>query len=68
MMEEYHSIFAAGAGAVTKMVDFTPRDGSPRKIERFFNHKYPFEYLRDSEQQEKMAFIRKFYEERKLLD
>lgn len=68
MMEEYHSVFAAGAGAVTKMVDFAPRDGSPRKIDRFFNHKYPFEYLRDTEQQEKTDFIRHFYEERGLLD
>ena len=68
MMEEYHSIFAAGAGAVTKVVDFAPADGSPRKIDRFFNHKYPFEYLRDSEQQEKTEFIQAFYEERGLLN
>lgn len=68
MMEEYHSIFAAGAGAVTKVVDFAPQDGSPRKIDRFFNHKYPFEYLRDHELDAKMKFIRQFYEERGLLD
>lgn len=67
MMEEYHSIFAAGAGAVTKMVDFAPLDGSPRKIDRFFNHKYPFEYLRDNALDTKMEYIRKFYEERGLL-
>ena len=68
MMEEYHSIFAAGAGAVTKVVDFSPTDGSPRKIDRFFNHKYPFEYLRDSELESKLSFIEKFYEERGLLN
>lgn len=67
MMEEYHSIFAAGAGAVTKTVDFAPIDGSPRKIDRFFNHKYPFEYLRDCELECKLEYIRKFYEERGLL-
>ena len=68
MMEEYHSIFAAGAGAVSKVVDFMPKDGSPRKIDRFFNHKYPFEYLRDDQLDAKIAFIQKFYEERGLLD
>lgn len=67
MMEEYHSIFAAGAGAVTKVVDYAPADGSPLHLERFFNHKYPFEYLRDHGLQEKINFIEKFYRERKLL-
>ena len=40
MMEEVHSIFAAGAGAVTKLV-------SPdrKRIERLFTPKYPYEYL-----------------------
>ena len=45
MMEEVHSIFAAGAGAVTKLVDYTPVDGSHCHIERLFNPKYPYEYL-----------------------
>lgn len=40
MMEEVHTIFAAGAGAVTKLV----ADGGER-IERIFNPKYPYEYL-----------------------
>ena len=40
MMEEVHSIFAVGAGAVTKLVD-----RSVPKIERIFMPKYPFEYL-----------------------
>ena len=40
MMEEIHSIFSAGAGAVTKLV------GERNvKIERIFNPKYPYEYL-----------------------
>ncbi len=40
MMEEVHSIFAVGAGAVTKLV--APGNG---KIERIFMPKYPYEYL-----------------------
>lgn len=40
MMEEVHTIFAAGAGAVTKFVD-----GGGTRIERSFNPKYPYEYL-----------------------
>ncbi len=46
MMEEYHTIFAAGAGAVTKIVDYNSNDSSSR-IKRIFNTKYPYEYLRD---------------------
>ena len=42
MMEECHTIFAAGAGAVTKLK--TP---GTDKIERIFNYKYPFEYISD---------------------
>ena len=47
MMEELHSIFAVGAGAVTKLVREKP-DGK-RDISRIFNPKYPYEYLRDAE-------------------
>ena len=51
MMEEVQSIFAIGAGAVTKLVRRPPtRDGkSDGKIERIFQPKYPYEYLRDAE-------------------
>lgn len=45
MMEEVHSIFAVGAGAVTKLV--SPGHG---KIERIFMPKYPYEYLAMEEQ------------------
>lgn len=44
MMEEVHSIFAAGASAVTKFVSPMKEDGSCR-IERIFEAKYPYEYL-----------------------
>ncbi len=43
MMEEVHTIFASGAGAVTKLVD----EGGAR-IERIFNPKYPYEYLQQN--------------------
>lgn len=46
MMEELHSIFGVGAGAVTKLVEHTA--GAPR-IKRIFAPKYPYEYLRDIE-------------------
>ena len=47
MMEELHSIFAVGAGAVTKLVRETAE--GKREISRIFNPKYPYEYLRDAE-------------------
>lgn len=40
MMDETHSVFAAGAGAVTKLVDPVTAH-----IERIYNYKYPYEYL-----------------------
>ncbi len=40
MMEERQTVFAAGAGAVTKLC---AQNG--RKVERIFNYKYPFEYI-----------------------
>ena len=46
MMEEVHTILAAGAGAVTKLVEYkAPGEGKIR-IKRLFNPKYPFEYLK----------------------
>ncbi len=71
MMEEVHSIFAAGACAVTKLVDYAPRDGSPRYIERLFNPKYPYEYLADNGTDataEKLARAEAFYRERGMLE
>ena len=46
MMEEVHSIFSSGASSVTKLVSQPQADGSVR-IERLFQPKYPYEYLRD---------------------
>lgn len=68
MMEEVHSIFAAGAGAVTKAVDYMPADGSKPFIQRFFNDKYPYEYLRNEDGRQKLEQIEQFYAQRGLLD
>ena len=60
MMEEIHSIFAVGAGAVSKMVS---RSGE--KIERIFEYKYPYEYLAapdGAKNLEKVKKIEAFYQ------
>lgn len=63
MMEEVHSIFAAGAGAVSKFVDYAPDDGKKRVIERVFNYKYPYEYLASDKTSENLSTAEKFYSE-----
>ncbi len=65
MMEETHSIFAIGAGAVTKLV--RPAEGDEKsKITRLFNQKYPYEYLAENKSDEMIAAIKDFYAEKKL--
>lgn len=65
MMEEVHSIFAAGAGAVTKLVAHGAQTTSKKaSIERLFNHKYPFEYLNDDTAERQAEAILQFYRER----
>ncbi len=63
MMEEVHTILAAGAGAVTKLVRLTPEDGGRPVIRRLFNPKYPFEYLRENKCGELVRGISEFFEE-----
>lgn len=46
MMEETQTIFAVGAGAVTKLVKRNPQKRDETIITRIVNHKYPYEYLR----------------------
>ncbi len=48
MMEEVHTVFAVGAGAVTKLVS-SYSDDDNKKIMRVFTPKYPYEYLREHE-------------------
>ena len=48
IMDETHTIISAGAGGVTKLVMENAPDsehGDNVRIERIFNHKYPYEYM-----------------------
>ena len=75
MREEIHSIFAVGAGAVTKLVHHNDFINGDSKIERIFNAKYPYEYLRKAkerrasvEEKKKKSFTEQifdFYEKTK---
>ncbi len=47
MMEEMQTIFAVGAGSVTKLVELDRHNDSETRIERIFRPKYPYEYLRE---------------------
>jgi oxygen-independent coproporphyrinogen-3 oxidase len=47
MMEEVHTIFAVGAGAVTKLTK-----NNKKMIKRVFNPKYPYEYLAQDREEE----------------
>ncbi len=62
MMEELHSVFAVGAGAVTKLVRMG--DDGKKYIERMFEPKYPYEYLsedRAAQMAEKLRRIDEFF-------
>ena len=50
MMEEVQTIFAVGAGAVSKLVDYRGPKSNQTRIKRIFNPKYPYEYLRMAEE------------------
>ena len=51
MMEEIHSIFAVGAGAITKLVRYVPANMGESKICRLFNPKFPYEYLKNEDKE-----------------
>ncbi len=68
MMEEIHSIFAAGAGAVGKLVDNTTDNCNKREIERLFHQKYPYEYLCEDKNEAFREATLKFYKEHGMLD
>ena len=61
MMEEIHSILAAGAGAVTKLVDNTGAHTDSRTIERLFHQKYPYEYLEEDRSESFAQSAEAFY-------
>lgn len=50
MMEEVQTIFAVGAGAVSKLVRFNGNGTRDTLIKRLSNHKYPYEYLKTYEE------------------
>ena len=65
MMEETQTIFAVGAGAVTKLVRTNKADSTDVRIERIFNAKYPYEYLNKQNSDVKKTFketVFEFYE------
>lgn len=68
MMEEIHSIFASGAGAVGKLVDNTSDNCNKREIERLFHQKYPYEYLREEKNEAFREATLRFYAEHGMLD
>ena len=59
MMEETQTIFAVGAGAVTKLVSPKKNSENDVRIERIFNPKYPYEYLKSDNSQNKKTFTEK---------
>ncbi len=59
MMEEFQTIFAVGAGAVTKLVKFDGEFGKDAKIMRLFRPKYPYEYLREAEESDENGYGRR---------
>lgn len=54
IMEENHTIFAVGAGAVSKFV--THDDAGIKKLERVFEPKYPYEYMREDEDENEARY------------
>ena len=67
MMEEIHSILAAGAGAVTKLVDNTGSCADSRTIERLFHQKYPSEYLEEDRSHSFFLAAEQFYQNHGML-
>lgn len=61
MMEEVHSILAAGAGAVTKLVNLGVPGSKKPVIKRIFNPKYPYEYLQRSGSADMIEGIDRFF-------
>ena len=62
MMDETHSVFAVGAGAVIKL-----KNCSTGKIERIYNYKYPYEYIdRFDEILKRKKKIKEFYSNYKI--
>ena len=67
MMEETQTIFAVGAGAVTKLVD-SNSVYEPDRIERIFSPKYPYEYLREYDERRASGFSEESKKVKKILE
>jgi len=57
MMEEFQTIFAVGAGAVTKLLKFEDGYKSEHQMLRLFRPKYPYEYLADAKRAEEEGSV-----------
>ncbi len=68
MMEELQTIFAVGAGAVTKLVKHSETDPTDTKIERIFRPKYPYEYLRLAEEKKADGEVSLLRDEQEIFD
>ena len=66
MMEEFQTIFAVGAGAVTKLVKFKNGINSEAIIMRLFRPKYPYEYL--AEEHDEGVHLRRQNNKEKIFD
>lgn len=70
MMEEIQTIFAVGAGAVTKLVKHKHLKDKETEtiIKRLFKPKYPYEYLRDATDESEEARIKKENRNNEIMD
>ena len=59
MMEEFQTIFAVGAGAVTKLVRMNGNSHTDAHIIRLSSPKYPYEYLREEEETDENGHSRR---------
>ena len=70
MMEEIQTIFAVGAGAVTKLVKHKYNKDKENEtiIKRLFKPKYPYEYLRDATDTSEEALSKKESRNKEIMD
>ena len=70
MMEEIQTIFAVGAGAVTKLVKHRHHKDKETEtiIKRLFKPKYPYEYLREATDKSQDAQVRKDDRNKEIFD
>lgn len=70
MMEELQTIFAVGAGAVTKLVKHKQHKDKETEtiINRLFKPKYPYEYLRDATDTSEEATLKREKRNQEIID